>query len=408
MSRHVRNGKERSVIIAPLDTNILSVGPDEIINGRVPSPSGDVAINGRIIEREKIIELLGHTHVRNSNATYVHPTTGLITSVATNIPRFESVGGLRAILLEPGETNNLLYARDLTQADWVKTNCTPLLDQIGETGIANSASSLLATAGNATCLQTLVLGAADYAYSVSIKRITGTGNIEVTDDNGGTWTDIKSSLSTTAWYRHTITQSQANPICGIRIVTNTDKIAVDYNQLEAAKIGSSRILTTTAAASRATELGYPLWTLPTGLFDAQGTCSVWVRFGYNDTDGNVGSGIVVARDNKLSLMYTDHDGDLITYDGTLTAPKSSTITINTWYKYVLKWGYDVGGNEKFRVGVDTGTGIAWGTEANFDGSYTLGTNLRLAYGLFGPMWMRDLRLYDRILTDAEINSLGSP
>ena len=353
------------------------------------------------------------THVRNSNITRTNPNTGLIETLGNNIPVFENVGGLDALRDEPGATNNLAHCRDLTQADYVKTNATPLLDQIGEAGVANSASSLLATAGNATCLQTLVLGATDYAYSVSIKRITGTGNIEVTDDNGGTWTDIKASLSTDAWYRHIITRSQANPICGIRIVTNTDKIAVDYGQLEAGKIGTSRILTAAGAVSRATESGYPLWSLPLGLFDAEGTASVWVRFGYAYTDApqdGIPKGIIAVWDNATSLLHHYRHvagfGRFATHDGpTEGVTGNLNWAANTWYKAVIKWSASAG---KMRVGYDSGAGIVFGAEVNFDGSYSLGASLRLAYGLFGPIWLRDLRLYDRVLSDSGINLIGSP
>lgn len=404
MSRNLINGSEAKVIIVPLETNIISAVQDQVINGKA-GLGGDVVINGRVADYE-IVKLIGHTHVRSSNITRTNPDTSLIETLGNNIPVFESVGGYRALRIEPGATNNLLHCRDLTQADYIKTNATPLLDQVGETGVANSASSLLATAGNATCLQTLVLADTDYAYSISIKRITGTGNIEVTDDNGGNWTDIKSSLSTTAWYRHSITRSQANPVCGIRIVTNTDKIAVDYNQLESGKIGTSRILTTTGAVSRATESGYPLWDLPLGLFDAKGTVSVWARFGYVVADApGADYGIVSTWNGAASLLYHWGSNNLYTHDGISSASKVIVWAANTWYKLILKWNATT---LKMRLGVDSGAGIVWGSEVAFDGSYTLGASLRLGYELFGPMWLRDLRLYDRILSDSEINSTGSP
>lgn len=346
------------------------------------------------------------SHVRNSTISRTNPWSGLTETLANNIPVFEFVGGYRALRIEPVGTNNLLHCRDLTQASYVKVNATPLLDQTGETGIANSASSLLATAGNATCLQTLVLGATDYAYSISIKRITGVGNIEVTDDNGGNWTNISGSLSPTTWYRHTITRNQANPICGIRIVTNADKIAVDYNQLEAGKIGTSRILTAAGAVSRATESGYPLWSVPLGLFDAEGTVSIWVRFGYDKQTLPAHSGIVALRDGAVSLLYASSAiGEISTRDGTATASSALIYVADTWYKFVIKWSASAG---KMRAGYDSGAGIVFGTEVNFDGSYTLDASLRLAFGLFGPMWLRDLRLYDRVLGNPKINALGSP
>jgi len=348
------------------------------------------------------------THTRGSSASYVDASTGLIKTALTDIPRFEHVGGHRAILIEPGATNNLLHARDLTDAVWVETNCTAAKDQVGEDGVINSASSFLATAANATVLQTLVLANADYAYSVSIKRITGTGNIEVTDDNGGTWTDIKAYLSTTAWYRHTITRGQANPICGIRIAIDTDKIAVDYNQLEAGKVGTSRIATSGATATRATESDRPYWTDPSGLFSAKGTVVVWVRFGYAHSDHGDGAyGLVSVSPSAQSLLGDRKAGGvpkIRSYDGTTAADRTLYFAANTWYKLAVKWGY----SGKYRTGRDTGSGIGWGAEANFDGAFAADGHIRLGYGLFGPLWFRDLRFYNRVLSDTEINALGSP
>ena len=330
---------------------------------------------------------------------------GVLQSAAADAPRFETVGGRRGVLLEPVGTNNLLYARDLTQAEWVESNATTALDQIGEDGVVNSASSFLATAANATVLQTLVLAAADYAYSVSIKRITGTGNIEVTDDNGGAWTDISGSLSTAAWYRHTITRSQANPICGIRIVTNTDKISVDFNQLEAGKFASSRILTTVAVVTRTTESTFPYWTLPTGLFDDKGTAIVWWRPGYPaSAHSAVVKGILTPVDTSVGIMQTFED-DIYSADAgaNLAIKTAAWIAANIWYKLVVKWGYLVGVQKKFRVGVDTGVGVSWGTEQDFDGSYTLGSYLRLGYNLFGRMHMQSVMLFPIVLTDSQID-----
>ncbi len=382
-----------------------------IIQFPIEEPKYWIPLKDKVNPRRAGLQLDAGTHARNSVATYEDPdNSAQVTDATTNIPRFESVGGHRAILLEPAGTNNLLYARDLTQGDWAETNVTTALDQVGETGAANSASSLLATAANGTVLQTLVLADTDYAYSVSIKRITGTGNIEVTDDNEGTWTDIKANLSTTAWYRHTITRSQANPVCGIRIVTDTEKIAVDYNQLEAGKVGSSRILTTTGAATRATESGYPRWTLPTGLFDAQGACSVWVRFGYDWDDVLAGSepAVVSCRDHNWTVLYLNDTGggQVRSFDGTnIPDIQLATTPANTWYKFVVRWSSTT---LKMRVGVDIGAGIVWGTERPFDGSYTLGTHLRLGWGLLGRMWMRELMFWDRVLSDGEINTTESP
>ena len=69
--------------------------------------------------------LLG-THVRASDGLYTDPITGLITTVGNNIPRFESVGGLKAILIEPVATNLCTHSHEFRAAisGWLNQNCT--------------------------------------------------------------------------------------------------------------------------------------------------------------------------------------------------------------------------------------------------------------------------------------------
>ena len=96
------------------------------------------------------------------------------------------------------------------------------------------------------------------------------------------------------------------------------------------------------------------------------------------------------------------------YDGNSLASKNVVIAANTWYKLAVQWGYKVAGVKKFRVGVDSGSGISWGTEANFDGSYALGNYLRFFYGGFGPTWYRKVMLFKGIKATSFIDALPAP
>lgn len=182
-------------------------------------------------------------------ATYID-ANGVVQTVAANVLRDSHyIGGVRTTLLEGARTNNTIQNRTLGNAAWTASNCT-VSTTLGADGAAGAASRLTATAGNATVIVTtaLVHGSQARAGSALIKRITGTGNIQFTLDNGATWTTI----TTTASYAQVfVTQTLANSQFGIRLVTNGDVVDVDYTQNEAGAFCSSPIATTAASVTRA-------------------------------------------------------------------------------------------------------------------------------------------------------------
>jgi hypothetical protein len=180
---------------------------------------------------------------------------GLIRPAGTDVPRVTFIDPLSSgtpdpyWLLEDTRKNIASYNRDLTQAVWTKTNVTAVKDQTGIDGVASSASRITATAGNGTCLQAALLASSARYQSAWVKRLVGSGTINMTTDNGATWTAI---VPTTSWTRLTIpTQTLANPTFGFRIVTNGDSIAVDFVQNEPGMFPTSEIPTTTLDVTRA-------------------------------------------------------------------------------------------------------------------------------------------------------------
>ena len=175
--------------------------------------------------------------------------------VASGVPRsYYSTTAYLGYLAEGARTNSALWARDITNAVWVPVDITPAKDQIGIDGVANSASSITATGANGTILQTLVLTATSRTYSVFIKRLSGVGAIELTQD-GLAFTAV---TVTSEYTQVSLNASVLNPIIGIRIVDSGDSVAVDMNQEEAGAFASTPIPTTTAAVARnADVLTYP-------------------------------------------------------------------------------------------------------------------------------------------------------
>lgn len=204
--------------------------------------------------------LSGATFSRASSATYID-ANGVLQTAASGAARdAHYIGGVRHLLLEGQRTNDCLHNRDLTNAAWVKTGCTAAKDRSGVDGVANSASSLTAITPNATCLQSITLASSARFQSVYIQRITGSGVVEMTMDNGATWTPV---TVTASWARVSIpTQTLANPTVGFRIVTSGDAVAIDYAQNENSTFASSAIATTTAAVTRSADSLYFPYTTP--------------------------------------------------------------------------------------------------------------------------------------------------
>ena len=210
------------------------------------------------------------TFTRASNARYID-SSGLSQNAANNTPRFDwasttSTGsGTQAspyviplqanptcngLLIEESRTNRALWCRDATQASWVKTSITVAKDQTGIDGVANSASSLTASSPNGTAIQTITLASGSRTASVYLKRITGTGTIQVSLD-GSTWSSV--DLSNGLWNRVVLSGTVTNPIVGIKIVTSGDAVAMDFAQIEDGAFVTSPILTTSATVTRAVD-----------------------------------------------------------------------------------------------------------------------------------------------------------
>ncbi len=189
------------------------------------------------------------TSTSRASTGYATNADGTLTLFQANQPR---IGRGNGLLVEEARTNVVLWNRDLTNAAWTSTNVTPLLNQIGADGTANGASSITATAGNGTCLQAITLASSARFQTAYVKRLVGAGTINMTMDNGATWTVI---AVTSAWTQVSIpTQTLADPTVGFRIVTNGDSIAVDLVQNENGAFATSAIPTTTVAVTRAADV----------------------------------------------------------------------------------------------------------------------------------------------------------
>lgn len=109
---------------------------------------------------------------------------------------------------------------------WTLSSVTAAQTAMGPDGIANSATTLTATGANGTVLQAITSGSATRATGCWIKRRTGSGNIDLTQDNGSTWVTV---AVTSSWAFYPIAGvTSTNPTVGIRLVSSGDAVDVAW------------------------------------------------------------------------------------------------------------------------------------------------------------------------------------
>lgn len=151
------------------------------------------------------------------------------TDLAAGVSRLTWSGGRAQLIIEPTIANRALSSRDLTISPWVLTNVTATKDQSGIDNGLNTATRLTATAANATALQPVTdASSKSRVFHASVKRITGTGNIDMMVD--GVATPI--AVTTTATRFYVFLTASTSPTIGFRLATSGDEIMVDYVMLE--------------------------------------------------------------------------------------------------------------------------------------------------------------------------------
>lgn len=337
-------------------------------------------------------------------------SAGLLSQVAIDVARANAnqdynpaTLAARGFLIEESRTNLALWCRDGTNAAWVKSNMTAAKTATGIDGVANSATTITATAGNATILQTVTSASAARATSCYVKRRTGTGDIEMTQDNGGTWTAV---TATASWTRVEIPSATVtNPVFGFRVVTSGDEIDFDFFGLESATYPSSPILTTTASATRGQDNAAITNLSSIGFSATQG--AVYVQFMLEGVGSSASRRVFSFDDtgtnNRMAVIVIDNGGDevgfIVTVGGVqqalLTGPALTPLTL---CKTAVAW--DSAG---FRMSVN-GSTVAGATGS-------IPTVTQLVLGKAGNNsnwlngWLPSLSYIPQGLSQAQLNAM---
>ena len=350
------------------------------------------------------------TVTRNTEARRFGPD-GLIASVASGIPRLDyytsgGVTGCPALLVEPAATNLALHSRDLANAVWSGTNVTTAKNAVGADGVASGATTLTATAASGTVLQAISHASQSRVFSAYVRRVTGTGAIQMTTNGGTNWTTVTiSSLYTQV---ACAAQTVASGTVGFRMAVSGDVIEVDFTQGEVGPVATSPIPTTAGTGSRAADVISVSGAVSGSIGQTEGAVYIEVDFTQGFTRGayiltlrssnTVYAALAIRANGRLGFAVTQTTPlvDL----GNVAAGQLSNAVFKIAFAYKSgDYALYMNGNQ---VATSGSTGVPTSlNEIRFSAEGTLGND-----PLQGKV--RAVALYTTRLTNAELASLTAP
>ncbi len=299
-------------------------------------------------------------------------------------------------LSEWASTNICLWSNDMTNAVWAKTNMTTAFTSVAPDNSANSASRCTATAANATCLQTITSTSTQKPFSLWVKRITGTGNFEVTAGNG-----VYVVVPTTAnWTKVEAAQTQLNPVVGFRIATSGDAFDIWCCQEESntsnPNFSTSPIPTTTAPVTRNEDI---LTYLKAGnASQVEGT--LFCRASIISSGLATNQPYIIGTNSNDVALNIRGSTSVASFDGvSLASATTGAFVLN---RYVSTWKNTA--NKKTGAISTLGTGNAYNANGIFSGaSFGVGNGVGGTKALNGCV--RDLEIDNLQLNDTDLLNL---
>jgi hypothetical protein len=345
---------------------------------------------------------------RATTATRVN-ASGLVESVASGIPRLDYPlgGGCPALLVEAAATNLALHSRDLSNVVWVKTSITAAKNAVGADGTASGATTLTATAVSGTVLQALVNVSQSRVFSAYIRRVTGTGAIQLTTNGGTNWTTV----TITSGYTQVACAAQTvlNGSVGIRMAVSGDVIEVDFTQGEVGPVATSPIATTAGTGSRNADVITLSGAVSGCIGQTEGTIYAEVDF-----RSPTNAGAIIQLDSGDSTNRVFIGAGATINIGCISGGSSYTLPVTGSYLTGVNKIAVVYGSSNFTaylngVQIGSATPTAGTFPTNLLTQFNVGS--RISAGVRGAFLndrIRSLALYTTRLTNAELAALTTP
>lgn len=349
------------------------------------------------------------TYSRTSVA-WTKLANGLWAEVATGVPRFRYLGRHTSptveggYLSEPAGTQLVTPTasiRSMSDASWAKVNVTcPANNAIGIDGVANSASTITATANNGTILQTLTAAASARTYSAFVRRKVGTGTLTI--QQGATTLDVTAQINSVTYTRVELNASVLNSAFGFTIGTSGDSFEVDFNQFEA--LASTQFASSPMATSGAARAADVLTYAVAGNLDlTKGTASAVLSTDYTQPPSTC---IALCATDAGRILFSPGNNPVTVIgcrDGTTTATKTGLTSLNSGArKRASSWG---------AAGIRaTGDGAVPAT-AVFDGTMGTGSELHIGHSAGSQQYsgtINGVQIFASQKTDTQLQIITTP
>jgi len=352
----------------------------------------------------KAIELASS---RASSATYV-AESGIVADAEVGVPRIDWTNGVGGLLLEPQRRNLIPYSQDFTQTDWTSLSTATLTANYGVAPDGSTSSVLVtnSSGGGSEQLAEVVTITSGETYTVSfwVKRVTGSGVVSIIGIE-----NIATPIAVTSeWQRFSVTAT-ATTTSGrayVRVDTSGDEVEVWGAQLEdngvlgGGDYMTSYIRTNGSSVTRIADAVSGNSSLGQVINSSEGVLYAEMSALANDgttraislDNGSTSVGAIIRfrpTTNEFQFLLKDSvnpdvGNTLILSDATQTN------------KFALKW--KSGDITLWVNGVE---------ELTASGTMNISGLTDISFSTFGTFYgkVKDLRVYDTALTDAELTTL---